>query len=65
MRAPPSFFESLRILLPKIVKQCRVKIWHVPTREKSSLAGTLVHLKNKALPSLPIGIKVEGEGEDD
>jgi hypothetical protein len=32
-------------------------------REKGSLVEILVHSKNKALPSLPIGIRVEGEGE--
>jgi len=56
-----SFFESLRILLPKRAEQCRVRIWPVLMREKGSLA----HSKNKALPSLLIGIRVEGEGEED
>jgi hypothetical protein len=34
-------------------------------KEKGSLAKILVHSKNKALPSLPIGIRVEGEGEEE
>jgi hypothetical protein len=60
-----SFFESLRILLPKRAKQCRARIWLVLTRKKGSLVEILVHSKNKALPSLLIGIRVEGEGEED
>jgi hypothetical protein len=58
-------FESLGILLPKRAEQCRMRIWHVLTRKKGSLAEILVHSKNKALPSLPFGIRVEGEGEED
>jgi hypothetical protein len=34
-------------------------------REKGSLAKIVVHSRNKALPSLPIGIRLEGEGEED
>jgi hypothetical protein len=41
------------------------RIWPNLTREKGSLAEILVHSKNKAMLSLPIGIKVEGEGEED
>jgi len=33
-------------------------------KEKGSLVEILVHSKNKALPSLPFRIKVEGEGEE-
>jgi len=61
--APPLFFESLGILLPEIAEQCRARIWHVLTRKKGSLTDILVHSKNKTLPSLPIGIRVEGQGE--
>jgi len=32
-------------------------------RKKGSLVEILIHSKNKALPSFPIGIRVEGEGE--
>jgi hypothetical protein len=60
-----SFFESLGILLPGRAEQYKAKIWHVLTKEKCSLANILVHSKNKALPSLPIGIRVEGKGEED
>jgi C4-type Zn-finger protein len=40
-----------------------VRIWLALTKEKGSLVEILVHSKNKALPSLPFGIKVE-EGEE-
>jgi len=60
-----SFFESLNILLLKRVEQCRARIWPALMREKGSLAEILVHSKNKALPSLLIRIRVEGEGEED
>jgi hypothetical protein len=42
-----SFFESLGILLLERVEQCRVRIWHVFTREKNLLAEILVHSKTK------------------
>jgi hypothetical protein len=58
-------FESLGILLLERAKQCKVRIWLVLTKEKGSLVEILVHSKNKTLPSLPIGIRVEGEGEED
>jgi hypothetical protein len=51
--------------LPKIAKQCRARIWLVPTRKKGRLKAIMVYSKNKALPSLPIGIRIKGEGEED
>jgi hypothetical protein len=59
-----SFFESLGLLLPKIAEQCKARIWRILTREKGALAKILVHSKNKTLPTLLIGIRVEGEGEE-
>ncbi len=58
-------FESLRIFLPERTEQCKAKIWPILTREKGSLAEIMVHSKNKVVPNLPIGIRVDGEGEED
>jgi hypothetical protein len=38
-----SFFESLRILLPKRVEQGRAKIWLIFTRKKGPLKEILIH----------------------
>jgi hypothetical protein len=50
--------------LPK-KNQCKARIWTVFTREKGPQKEVLIHSKNQALPSLPIGIKILGEGEED
>jgi hypothetical protein len=34
-------------------------------KEKCTLKEVLVHSNNQALPSLPIGIRIVGEGEED
>jgi hypothetical protein len=50
--------------LPKNAEYCKARIWEVLTREKGTLKEVLVHYKNQAPPSLPIGIKLLGEGEE-
>jgi len=51
--------------LPKGAEQCKVRIWHVFTRQKGPLKEILIHSKSRGLLSLPIGIRIKGEGEED
>lgn len=60
-----SFFDSLGIPLPKKIDYCKTRIWPIIMKEKGSLKEVLVHSKNQALPSLPIGIRMVGEGEEE
>jgi len=60
-----SFFTSLGIPLPTNADLCRARVWLVLTREKGPKKEVLIHFRNQALPSLPIGIKIIGDGGED
>jgi hypothetical protein len=44
---------------------CRARVWPVLTREKGPQKEVLIHSKNQALPNLPIGIRITGDGRED
>jgi hypothetical protein len=46
-------------------KYYKTRIWPVFTREKGTLKEVLVHYKNQAPPSLLVGIRILGEGDED
>ncbi|CAK9859462.1 unnamed protein product [Sphagnum jensenii] len=56
----PAFFTALGIPIPANKEPLRTRIWPVLTREKNGQKETLVHSKNKALPSLPLNIRLSG-----
>jgi len=60
-----SFFTSLGIPLLANVDLCKAQVWPVLTREKGPQKEVLIHFRNHALPSLPIGIKIIGDGGKD
>jgi hypothetical protein len=60
-----SFFTSLGIPLPTNVDLCRARVWPVLTREKGPQKEVLIHSRNQALPNLPIGIRITGDGRED
>jgi hypothetical protein len=60
-----SFFTSLRIPFLINVDLCRVRVWLVLTREKGPQKEVLIHSRNQALPNLPIGIIITGDGGED
>jgi hypothetical protein len=60
-----SFFTSLGIPFPANVDLCRAQIWPILTREKGPQKKVLIHSKNQALSSLPIGIKIIKDGGED
>jgi hypothetical protein len=57
-----SFFTSLGIPPPTNVDICRAWVWPVLTREKGPQKEVLIHSINQALPNLPIGIRITGDG---
>jgi len=60
-----SFFTSLGIPLPTNVDLCRARVRLVLTREKGPQKEVLIHSRNQALPNLPIGIIITGDGRED
>jgi hypothetical protein len=60
-----SFFTFLGIIFPADVDLCKAQVWPVLTREKGPQKEVLIHSRNQALPSLPIGIKIIGDGGAD
>jgi hypothetical protein len=60
-----SFFTYLGILLPANVDFCRARVWLVLTREKGPQKEVLIHSSNRTLLSLPIGIRITGDGGED
>jgi hypothetical protein len=59
-----SFFTSLGIPLPTNVDLYRARVWPVLTREKGPQKEVLIHSRNQALPNLPIGIRITGDGRE-
>jgi len=47
------------------VDLCRARVWPVLTREKGPQKEVLIHSRNQALPNLPIGIRITGDGRED
>jgi hypothetical protein len=47
------------------VDLCRARVWPVLTREKCPQKEVLIHFRNQALPNLPIGIRITGDGRED
>jgi hypothetical protein len=59
----PSFFTALGIPAPANKEPLRTRIWPVVSRVKNDRKEILVHSKNKALPSLPLSIRLSGPME--
>jgi hypothetical protein len=47
------------------VDLCKAQVLPVLTREKGDQKEVLIHSRNQALPSLPIGIRITGDGGED
>jgi hypothetical protein len=64
-RIPSTSFTSLGIPFPANADLCRGRVWPVLAREKGPKKEVLIHSKNQALPNLPIGIRIIGDGGED
>jgi hypothetical protein len=60
-----SFFTSLGIPLPTNADFCRTRVWPILIRKKGPQKEVLIHSRNQAIPSLPIGIRITGDGGED